>query len=221
MVPVIVRRATWLATCVCVSLNAQANRCSLAREKSGQEIVLTAQGGDPMLQIVEQVRAEYGSLVSFEDAIFSNVNLIDISDPGWRSTHPGKRGVLVPKTHSFTVHFRLPDAGTRDAGSTLKTIVEQANSAQSMVHYVLERGTGERYTIYGEDAYRGSGGVAGANIQISDAPGVGAGSEGGKILEACSQQSPLPFEFGTVNPNALGPCCYIAQAPQRDLPAGS
>ena len=196
----------------CMSLVAQSHQCSLAQQESGQEMYITAQGGDPMLQIIELVRVRYGWLVSYEAAISSGGNLEDVSDAHWRTTHPGSRGVLVPKSHSVTVHFRLPSSGTRDAKATLSAIVSQVNSSQSLVHYGLASGKDDRYSVYGEDRYRGVGGVAGASIEIDDRPGADSSSEGGKIIEACSKGSPLPFELGTMNPNALN---HVATLPKH------
>ncbi len=176
----------------------------MAAEKIGSEVVLSAQGSYPMREIVEQVRTEYGWLVSYEDPIFSEAKLIDVADPGWRHEHPHEPGVLVPRTQALSVRFNAPRTGTTNEKNTLEWIVAQANAEQTTMHYGIVQGTGDRYTIYAEDGYQGTSGVAGANILISDTPGVGPASEASKVLEACSQQSPIPFEVGTVNPNALG-----------------
>ncbi len=184
-------------------LQAQTRQCIFAREKVAGEIVLTAQGGDPMLSIVEQVRGEYGWLISYEQPIFNPANMIDVAIPEWRRKHPGEVGVLVPRVQTLSVRFPPPALGTRDEEKTLELLVEQANAAHTFVHYGLVHGVDNRYSIYGEDAYRGTNGVAGVAIKIRDTPTTGQDYELTRVLEACSAQSPIPFVWATVEQNSM------------------
>ena len=186
-------------------LTAQTRPCSFAREKVDGQVVLTAQGCDPMETIVEQVRSQYHWLVSYEQPIFAPEHLVDLAVPEWRRAHPGEVGYLAPREQTLAVRFAVPAAGAVDEERTLTAIVEQANAAHTFVHYGLVHGAGDRFTVFAEDAYSGTNGVAGATITVSDAPAPPFGGELTKVLAACSQASPMPFIAGTMDPNAHVP----------------
>ena len=184
-------------------LTAQTRTCTFAREKIEGQIVLTARGCDPMETIVEQVRSQYHWLVSYEQPIFAPEHLVDVAVPEWRRAHPGEVGYLAPREQTLAVRFAVPAAGTVDEDRTLTAIVDQANAAHTFVHYGLVHGAGDRFTVFAEDAYSGTNGVAGATITVSDAPSPE--SELARVLAACSQASPMPFIAGTMDPNAHVP----------------
>ncbi len=161
--------------------------CSVAAEVTGGEVTLTVYDYSPLREAVAWVRAKYGWPVSYEDPIYREDHVVDVAAAVWRRAHPGERGYYVPRPTMFTVRFPAPAEGTRDERKTLEAIVTRYNGSQSTVHAALVQGERARYTVYGEDAYPGRGGVAGRLIHISDSPVSLTMTEPGRILEACSQ----------------------------------
>ncbi len=195
--------ALFATSIACLALSCSGNACSLAAVVRGGEVVLTVYDYSPLREALEWVRAKYGWPVNYEDPIYREQDLLDVAAKEWRRDHPGERGYYVPRPTSFTVRFPEPGKGRQDEAKTLLSLVEQYNSSQTVVRAVLVQESGKRYTVFAEDAYRGAGGAAGSLIHITDVPGAGPTTESAKILQACSQQSPMPFVFGTLNPNLL------------------
>jgi hypothetical protein len=121
------------------------------RHKKG---LATVVANDPrsLAQAVSAVREEYGWVVDFEDPPYtSDADLVDITNPQWRATHPGGRVVKVPAGGAFQCDFAegvdMNNHASR-MGVLRKLVAEYNRSPNPGKFEVRDDGDG-RYTIVG------------------------------------------------------------------------
>jgi hypothetical protein len=122
-------------------------------QHNGTSATVIAISPRPLYQAILAVSLEYGWVVDFEDPPFTSTHdLIDVTDPTWRASHPGlpgAKGIAGGKfqcTYSEGPDNRVP---TAEEKKVLEQIVSAYNSSGNPGKFELrEEGPG-RYAVVG------------------------------------------------------------------------
>jgi hypothetical protein len=100
----------------------------------------------PLRQAVAALCYEYGWAIDFEDPQYtSSFDLVDDTDPGWRSSHPEAKPVFVPAGHAFQVDF-APSVGPE---MVLRKLVDEYNRTDNPGRFEVVREDDHRVAIVG------------------------------------------------------------------------
>jgi hypothetical protein len=106
----------------------------------------------PMAQAIEAIRQEYGWMIDYEDPPYANEpDLIDVTDPEWRATHPGARGARGIAGGFFQSRYdeSAPVQTRETKEAILKKIVADYNSSGNPGKFTLRAEGGDRYAVTG------------------------------------------------------------------------
>ena len=122
-------------------------------------ITITAFDSTPLFQAVYALRLQYGWQVDWESAPgFSQFDLVDDTDPKWRTAHPSEKGVTRPSGGLFVAS--LPEPTELDASSEedfLEKLITQYNATSNPGRYTLRRQGGGELAIVGDEVRDDSG----------------------------------------------------------------
>lgn len=117
----------------------------------GTEVTVLASDSLPLFQALSGVRLEYGWQINWESAPgYSRFDLVDDTDPGWRTAHPGEKGVTRPAGGQFTATFPEPkeasDSADRDV---LARLVDEYNATDNPGKYALRVDADGQFAVVG------------------------------------------------------------------------
>jgi hypothetical protein len=120
----------------------------------------------PLWQALAAVGVEYGLNINYEDPPYSSTyDLVDDTDPGWRSKNPNAPGVTRVAGGSFQTNF--PEIATpsnaQQVEAALNAIVKSYNASGNPGHFALLSSGGDRFTVVGNEARNAQG-------QLQDLP---------------------------------------------------
>lgn len=155
----------------------------------------------PIKEVINYLNRDYGWLISFEDPVYPESQLVDIAIPSWKNSHPGQRGFYAPRWTE--AHLRIPKPSGRpgERGRILAELVEQYNRLDREDKFSVRNLSETRNTIIGS--------VHGAEVLAHawvapDGQQRNGSVEIQTLTEQCSISMPFRLVGGTVNPNALG-----------------
>lgn len=214
--------------------------CSLYAQQTASRPAFTMQGSvthgnsestvvsndpRPLNQAVEAVRKEYGWIIDFEDPSYGHMDLVDDTDPQWRTLHPSAKGVTRIRGGAFTSTFpRVQDRrnGSVDERVVLEQLVSDYNSSTNPGRFVVKKEGPGRFALVGIKV-RSSNGLDTPVVSPLDI-NVSFGSADRSltevidlILNQISARSRIKIVLGTAPANALIKSRSSIDA--RDIPA--
>jgi len=132
---------------------------SIAQAKLEHQLTglsVEAKEARPLRQATVAIREEYGWLVDYEDPIYQGNDLVDDTNPSWRATHPGAKGVTKPAGGEFKCMIPALDAQTSTSGASqsqaFNQLVTAYNSSGKPGHFVVIDESKARLSIVGVNA---------------------------------------------------------------------
>jgi len=99
-----------------------------------------------LLTAIHAIRSEYGWVVDYEDPIYIPADLVDATDPAWRSANPSAKGATAPAGSAFTTSFDEHSASEllTAAGETrvLNKVIDDYNSSDQPGRFQLKNTDG-------------------------------------------------------------------------------
>jgi hypothetical protein len=137
------------------------DRARIRHENS--KVIIVANDSLPLFQALYALRLEYGWRVNWESApAYSRFDLVDDTDPKWRATHPGQKGVTRPSGGLFTASVPEPlDPSDPSAEQNfLAALIQQYDATRNPGRYALQATDPEGIlTFVGEQVRDESGGL--------------------------------------------------------------
>jgi hypothetical protein len=154
----------------------------------------------PLKDTLDWLNREYGWFISYEDPIYSENEVVDISILSWRKSHPGERGFYVPRWSEVQFRIQKPSGKSDDEKIVLNQLVDQYNRINRPERFaVLQNGKGRRTVVGSVSDIRAiPDGTVPANLKS-----LSGTEELQRILTICSLQSPMKLEVGTIPLNAV------------------
>jgi hypothetical protein len=130
-------------------------------EQNGDQVSIRAYAPRPLDQVVEGLRSHFLWDVDYEDPIYGEAELVDNTDPRWRSEHPGAKGVTRVAGGTFVTTFTFPkaqgDTHLQQEAVVLDKIVQAYNDTNNPGKFVVKREDDTRLAIVGISDTRGDG----------------------------------------------------------------
>jgi hypothetical protein len=111
---------------------------------------LTANDPRPLIQAIAAISQEYGWTVDFEDPPYrSHFDLVDDTDPVWRTNHPNAKGVTRVSGGVFQSNFPEPSTISSDSSEqqVLQKLVSDYNSSGNPGKFVVRKEAEDRYAV--------------------------------------------------------------------------
>ena len=120
-------------------------------QHAGAEVTVVANDPLPLLQAISDLRLEYGWQINWESAPgYSRFDVVDDTDPGWRASHPGVKGVTRPAGALFRCGFPEPKPSDPAAERDILTrLIDQYNATDNPGKYVLRVDADGQFTVVG------------------------------------------------------------------------
>jgi hypothetical protein len=121
-------------------------------EHRGASGILTANNPRPLFQAIDAIGQEYGWTIDFEDPPYqSHFDLVDRTDPEWRSSHPNAKGVTRVAGGAFQSSFPEPSTiVSEDAREqVLRKSVSDYNSSGNPGKFIVRKEAEGRYAVIG------------------------------------------------------------------------
>jgi hypothetical protein len=119
----------------------------------GASALVLANAERPLRQAVMAVREEYGWIVDFEDPPYqSQYDLVEVTDPKWRSQHLSSRGAWIVSGGKFQTEYpEFPNTSTSSSReeSVLNKIVADYNQSGNPGKFRVQKESGGRYAVIG------------------------------------------------------------------------
>jgi hypothetical protein len=106
----------------------------------------------PLAQAVSALRKEYGWLIDYEDPPYvSDSELVDVTDPQWRASHPGAPGYRIAAGGLFQCEYVEGSDILTLAGqeSVLRQIVSAYNRSGNPGKFIVRVEEEGRYSVVG------------------------------------------------------------------------
>ncbi len=176
---------------------------SVVLHNRGGDILIEVQSRRPLEDTLQRLCQEYGWLVDFEEIVYTDDELIDVSAPAWRKTHPRQRGAMDPPLQR--AKFTLPATlfGEDATGKAIEALLIQYNEQFSQQRYEFQKLGKLRFVVYGVR----SAGVADALNAVAIVPPtqnrLSASSDLDRVVQICSANNRLPIVLGNIPINGL------------------
>lgn len=129
-------------------------------EHRGASGSVTANNPRPLFQAIAAIGQEYGWTIDFEDPPYqSQFDLVDSTDPEWRSSHPNSKGVTRVAGGGFQSTFPEPSTFVSEDAreQVLEKLVSDYNSSGNPGKFIVRKEAEGRYAVIGVSRKGGSG----------------------------------------------------------------
>lgn len=176
---------------------------SVVLRQQGREIFIEVQGRRLLEDTLQRLSQEYGWLIDFEEHIYTDDQVVDVTAASWRRDHPHERGAFDPRFE--TAEFRLSNEVLVEGATerALQALLVQYNAKFPKQRYLFQRIGKDRYVVYG---VRDGDSPEALNPTILVPPALNplAGSlELNRVVSICSSQNRFPIVIATVPVNGL------------------
>jgi hypothetical protein len=186
---------------------------------SPQGATLTANDARPLDQAIEAMREEYGWLLDYEDPIYTDESLTELSDEDWRAPWPRTPGLLKPTGGLFTTTY--PESPNMDSEEVQSRILRQVvadyrKSGNPGTFKLIQTAPG-RFDVVGTN---GSSSPVLDTVVAVNVKGKDANSALIEVLEQVETKTGHSVGEGFVPTNALNRCVAnpeIEQGPARTV----
>ncbi|MDQ6786734.1 MAG: hypothetical protein M3033_07980 [Acidobacteriota bacterium] len=123
----------------------------IEHKKSGSAII-KVNDPRPLYQAISALNEEYGWVVDYEDPPYAfESELIDVTDPKWRTSHPNATGLKIPAGGAFQFEYEESAALATSAGKEeiLRKIVSEYNRSGNPGRFVVRSEEGGRFSVVG------------------------------------------------------------------------
>lgn len=177
----------------------QVRPASLQAAPDGQDaLVLTVRSNYPIRDSVRYLNENYGWLISYEDPIYPDVEVEDISIPQWKKAHPGERGFLTPIFSQVRFRITKPSGSKGEQEKILGELVDQFNRLGRQDTFIVIPKPQNRGVVVGSvngrEALQAA--VVGPETRIRT-----EAEELRLLLEGCSARTQIPLVAGTIIAN--------------------
>jgi hypothetical protein len=130
-------------------------------EQNGDQVSIRAYAPRPLDQVIEGLRSRFRWEIDYEDPIYGDTELIDNTDPKWRSEHPVSKGVTRVAGGTFEATFIVPkeegDNHLQQEVAILNKIVQAYNDTSNPGRFEVKHENKDRLAIVGISDTRSDG----------------------------------------------------------------
>ena len=176
---------------------------SVALHQHGREILIEVQGRRLLEDTLQRLSQEYGWLIDFEEHVYTDDQMVDVTAASWRRDHPKERGAFDPRfeTAEFILSNEVLAEGATERA--LQALLVQYNAKFPKQRYLSQQLGKNRYVVYG---VRDGDSPEALNPAILVPPALNplSGSqELNRVVSTCSSQNKFPIVIATVPANGL------------------